>query len=234
MKKGILILTGFILLLFLIDFEWIAHLRNEDMDYFTDGILEEAGYGLLWITIPLMVLQGSVTIFPVIVVILIHFISFGVVEGFIFSMIGTTIGALVCYWLAESFSGKWVDRFWEKREKALSKILRQINEYGVLMLVVLRSIPVMPSNLISIAAAFSPINFRSYLISTILGNISMIWPLSLLSAPLWISGPLFLPYLTAYIIFAAIVLGSYLYRFFTTEESTTRRRRFRRLSLGRK
>jgi uncharacterized membrane protein YdjX (TVP38/TMEM64 family) len=92
----------------------------------------------------------------------------------------------------------------------------------------------MPSNLISIAAAFSPINFRSYLISTILGNISMIWLLSLLSAPLWISGPLFLPYLTAYIIFAAIVLGSYLYRFFTTEESTTRRRRFRRLSLGRK
>lgn len=211
MKRGVLILTGFVLAILLIDFEWIKQLRQENMDYFTEGVLEDAGYGLLLITIPLMTLQGAITVFPVLILILIHFVAFGFFEGFIYSIIGTTLGALFCYWLAEGFGGKWINRFWEKRQQTMDWLLKWITKYGGLILIILRSIPFIPSNAISVAAALSPVSFQQYLWSTVLGNISMIWLLSLLSAPFWIKESMFLPYLSIYIFYCVCVFAFYIY-----------------------
>ncbi|MBU9721391.1 MULTISPECIES: TVP38/TMEM64 family protein [Bacillaceae] len=219
MKKfGVLLIVGFILFIIFIDWDVIKIFMEQDIEYFTSGaLLDELGYGLLWVTLPLMIIQGVVTLFPILIIILLHFVSFGLTWGFLFSLIGAIIGALVCYWLTDTLSSKWVDRFWGKREKTLNKILGWIHKYGVLVIVVLRSIPVMPSNLISIAAALSPVTSLQYFWSTILGNISMVWILSLLAAPLWISDSYFLPYLIGYIIYCIAVAGYYSIQFFQTK-----------------
>ncbi|SDZ59089.1 Uncharacterized membrane protein YdjX, TVP38/TMEM64 family, SNARE-associated domain [Evansella caseinilytica] len=210
LKKGILILISFVIVMyFLAESEMIQHLQQDDIYYFTDGLFQELGYGILFFTIPLMTIQGVITIFPVLVLILIHFISFGVVEGFLFSFVGATLGAIVCYWLTVSFSGNWVDKYWEKRQRTMNRLLRSIDKNGILIIVVLRSVPVMPSNLISIASALSPIRTKQYIFSTVWGNISMIWLLSLLSAPFWIADDFFVPYLVGYLVYAAAVILYY-------------------------
>ncbi|UJW57997.1 VTT domain-containing protein [Bacillus sp. A116_S68] len=210
MKKWAMAILLIALILFImINWEWIVHLQQEDLSYFTEGVFEEVGYGLLWVTMPLMIVQNVITLFPVLILIIMHFHFFGLIEGFLFSLIGTTLGALTCFWLARSFSSRWVDRFWGRNERRLAYVLRLIASYGVYILVVLRSIPIMPSNLISIAAAVSPLALRPYIWSSFLGNMSMIWLLSLLSAPLWIAENVFMPYLLSYIIFALTVSGYY-------------------------
>lgn len=202
-----------ILLILFFNWDWITQLREEDVTDFTE-IVGDLGYGVLWITIPLMMIQNIITIFPILLLIMLHFISFGMIQGFLFSFIGTTLGTILCFWLARSISEKWINHFWQKQEKKLSYILNLISSYGVLMIVLLRSIPIMPSNLISIAAAVSPMRIKPYLLSTVIGNISMIWLLSLLSSFLWIEGNLYVSYLIGYLLFSVITIGFYVIRFY--------------------
>ncbi|MBU9712363.1 TVP38/TMEM64 family protein [Evansella tamaricis] len=211
----ILLLLGFIGFIIYMVWDWIGLFMQQDIEYFTaESFLGELGLSLLWVTIPLMIVQGIFTLFPVLILIILHFISFGVVGGFIISVIGATLGALVCYWLTDSFSSQWVERFWNKREKTLNWLLRLMTTYGVLIIVLLRSIPFVPSNLISISAALSPVTLQQYVWSSVLGNISMVWLLSLLSAPLWMTESIFLPYLVGYIIYVITLVGFYSYRYY--------------------
>jgi len=203
----VLVISSFLFIIF--NWEWVTQLRQENLSYFTEELFAELGYGLLLITIPLMMIQNVVTLFPIVLIIMIHFISFGMTLGFLFSLIGTSIGAMLCFWLTRSASEKFVEKYWKKKEEKLSYILNSISHYGVFMIVFLRSIPIMPSNLISIAAGVSPIRFRAYVWSTVLGNISMVWLLSLLSAPLWIEDNHYLGYLVGYLFFALVVLIYY-------------------------
>ncbi|SER76812.1 TVP38/TMEM64 family protein [Salisediminibacterium halotolerans] len=176
--------------------EWILELRNENIPFFAETLYARWGHGLLFITLPLMVVQNVVTIFPIIVVIIVHYLVFGVWEGFIYSAAGSSLGALYCFYLARTALWRRISSFWQKKEQDLQRILRLLEVYGVWMIVLLRSIPVMPSNLISIAAALSPMPARTYYWSTLIGNMSMVWILSFISMPFWLQGrldPLYIP-----------------------------------------
>ncbi|WP_158282194.1 TVP38/TMEM64 family protein [Salipaludibacillus keqinensis] len=213
-KVFIIFFVAITILVILFNWEWVVQLREDNLSYFTEELFPELGWRILLITLPLMIVQNVVTLFPILILILIHFISFGMVPGFIISLIGTSLGAFVCFWLTRSVSEKKVQTYWEKNEEKLSYIFKLISSYGVFMLVVLRSIPVMPSNLISIAAAVSPISTRDYVWSTVLGNISMVWLLSLLSAPLWMIDNHYLAYLLGYVFFALVVSMFYFIKFY--------------------
>ncbi|MDG5789928.1 VTT domain-containing protein [Evansella sp. AB-P1] len=223
MKKGILLLIGFGIILYLIDWEWVSRLRQEDLDYFTDGVIEGVGYRLLLVTMPLMLIQGVITLFPVLLLIIIHFLTFGLVEGFLISLIGTVGSSLLCYWIVKSFSGKWVENYWAKRQEKLNRLLHWMTEYGVLVIVILRSVPIMPSNLISIAAAFSPIPLKQYIWSSIWGNISMVWLLSILAAPIWMGEGMFFPYLIGYLIYALTVFVYYAIHYYRSQQTIQHR-----------
>lgn len=191
--------------------DWIMALRNEDLSYFTEEMFGQWGYGILLFTIPLMMVQNVVTLFPILILIVFHFLAFGVWGGILASFAGTFLGAVVCFFLARSAAGRFFDRYWEKNEARLKKVIHAIDHYGVYMLVLLRSIPVMPSNLISIAAAASPISKVSYMWSTVFGNIAMIGVLSFISMPLWVdesgAGP---GYVVFFSLFFVLLIGYFL------------------------
>ncbi|WP_280771902.1 TVP38/TMEM64 family protein [Salipaludibacillus daqingensis] len=213
-KTAMILLISTSLLLVIFNWEWVMQLREENLSYFTDELFPELGYRILLITIPLMMIQNVITIFPIIILIMVHFISFGMIFGFLFSLIGTSLGALLCFWITRTVSEKTIQKYWKRKEEKLSYILDLLSSYGVFMIVFLRSIPIMPSNLISIAAGVSPINDRAYAWSTLLGNISMVWLLSLLSGPLWINENQYFGYLVGYVIFSLFVLLFYFMKFF--------------------
>lgn len=204
----------FFILFIALNWDWIIQLRQENLSFFTDDLFSEMGYRILVVTIPLMMIQNVVTAFPIIIIILIHFLIFGLAGGFLFSLIGTTLGALLCFWMARTFSHSWMERFWEKNLDRLAYVMNLISSYGVFIIIVLRSIPVMPSNIISAAAALSPIRFKPYIWSSLIGNISMIWVLSLLASPLWMEGNEMPGYAAGYLVFALAVAGFYGVKFY--------------------
>lgn len=204
----LLLLAGLILL----RWDWVMALRDNDISYFTDELFEQWGYGILFFTIPLMIVQNVVTLFPILILIVFHFIVFGVWGGMLFSLIGTVCGALLCFYLARFAAGKWFERYWSKNEVKLEKVIQAISRYGIYMIVLLRSIPVMPSNLISIAAAASPIRERSYVYSTLFGNVAMVGVLSFISAPLWVDeGGIGYAYSLFFVLFFLLFISYFFY-----------------------
>ncbi|RNA69444.1 TVP38/TMEM64 family protein [Alteribacter keqinensis] len=196
--------------------DWVSAARSNNVEYFIDTLFEDMGYGLLLVTIPLMIIQNVITLFPVVLIILVHIMAFGVFEGGLYSLAGTVLGAWVCFLLVKYFNFNWTERIWNKRKSSLSRYYRWIKEYGVFTIVALRSIPVFPSNLISFAAAFTPISLKAYIWSCVVGNLSMIWLLSLLTAPLWLESndAFYTTFLSGYVLFALTVAGFYLRKAF--------------------
>lgn len=63
----------------------------------------------------------------------------------------------------------------EIKLKRYDKWQRYLDRYGIWTLVLLRTIPIVPSNVINFMAAVSPIKASSYIWGTVLGNLSFIW-----------------------------------------------------------
>lgn len=200
-------------LIILIISQWslVAELRNENLAYFTEEFIPQYGWVLVLITIPLMVAQNVFTIFPIIIVILIHIFAFGFFQGFLFSLAGTTLGAGFCFLLARSWSEEKLKQFWSSQRPFWKKLAVNIDKHSIPAMVLLRSIPIMPSNVISVAAAVTPIKFSKYMIATLLGNMSMIWILSLMFFPVWQSGSeSFSLIVVSYSIFLIVTAAAYI------------------------
>ncbi|TVP84293.1 MAG: TVP38/TMEM64 family protein [Alkalicoccus sp.] len=189
--------------------ETVSELRGENISYFTQEIFPETGYGILTVTIPLLIAQNVFTVFPVIIIITIHVLLFGFWEGLLFSFAGTTAGAGFCFLLARSWSEEKVKNFWSGKKDRWEKAASLLERHGMAAVVVLRSIPIMPSNLISAAAALTPMKVSEYMWGTAAGNISMIWILSLIAAPFWAERNEFITSLLLYLIFLTVTAVIY-------------------------
>ena len=93
-------------------------------------------------------------------------LAFGAVEGFLYSLAGALLSALLSYW-AGRFAGRdLVRRYAGKR---LNKVSRQLSERGILAIVTLRIVPVAPYAVINLVAGASHISLRDFAIGTLLG-----------------------------------------------------------------
>ncbi|NJP37226.1 TVP38/TMEM64 family protein [Alkalicoccus luteus] len=209
MNKGKWVYASIIaalLLLMYVQWDTISLLRNEELDEILT-LAEENRYYFLLLTIPLIVVQQLFTLFPVIVLIAVHFLLFPVTEAFFYSLLGTAAGSMLCFAAVHEFGGRYYERFWRNNKSRFARAETLIQSYSFYGIILLRSLPFMPSNLISAAAAISRIPTRTYLFSTIAGNISMVWMLSLLSAPVWIAdSTMFSYFLGGYLLFSAGII----------------------------
>jgi uncharacterized membrane protein YdjX (TVP38/TMEM64 family) len=70
----------------------------------------------------------------------------------------------------------------QRRIQRYEKWQTFFERYGAWAIVVLRTLPIMPNNLISFMASVSPIKPVPYYISSVVGNLSHIWLFGLLSS----------------------------------------------------
>lgn len=182
-KKWIYIIILFLLLFLIYKLSGFEQIINEKITVFID-IRQEYGYSLLLITIPLSILQGIITFFPIITIITFHILIFGLAEGMLFSFIGSFLGSILCFILGRYLFQDWSKKLWEKRQLKYQKWENYFQQYGMWTIVLLRTVPIMPSNMISLMAALSPISSRSYLWSSVYGNISMVWLFAIFSLSL--------------------------------------------------
>ena len=119
---------------------------------------------------PLWVLGGyllaSVVAVPITVLILFTALAFGPMEGFVYGLLGSTLGAAFTYWLGQRLGGNTVRRLAGARLNAMS---RRFARKGLLAVLTVRLIPIAPFTVVNLVAGAAHVGFRNFLIGTVLG-----------------------------------------------------------------
>ncbi|XID93996.1 TVP38/TMEM64 family protein [Paenibacillaceae bacterium WGS1546] len=169
------------------------------------------GMSILLITIPLGIAQGFLGLFPFATLIMLHISALGLVNGILASWLTGTVAAVVVFGVGRFLFANWVRRKWERRLQKYDRWKRSFEKYGLWAIIMLRTIPIMPNNLISFMAAVSPVRILPYVWSSVIGNLSHIWLLSIISSAILIPevNPHYLIF--SYAVFCAILLAIFFF-----------------------
>jgi uncharacterized membrane protein YdjX (TVP38/TMEM64 family) len=163
-------------------------------DTINDGInwlLQAAqlhGFYILLLTIPLAVIQGLLGFFPYTTIIMLHISALGLTYGLAMSWLAGTIASIAVFLFFRSFLSGWFNRKMQMRIRRYEKWQNFFERYGAWAIVVLRTLPIMPNNLISFMASVSPIKPLPYYVSSVVGNLSHIWLFGLISSSVLMPG----------------------------------------------
>ncbi|MCE3203075.1 TVP38/TMEM64 family protein [Paenibacillus sonchi] len=188
---------------------------TETINAWIDWLLQSLGLSgpyILLVTVPLTVLQSLFGFFPLAVLIVLHVSVFNVIGGMLVSWLACNIGAMLTYLLFRRFLFDWFDRKWRSKLKRYDKWQRYLDRYGVWTLVLLRTVPIMPSNVINFMSAVSPMKVPAFIWGTVLGNLSYIWLFGTLGSTLIVSREEWNGFLLWYGVFVVILIGIFIRR----------------------
>lgn len=158
---------------------------NEWIEQFTGWLLEVPqieGFWILLITIPLALIQGIIGIFPFATIVMLNISVLGVMNGLLASWIAGSVAGMAVYMICKFLFSDWFNRRWLSKLQKYERWQKSLNRYGVWAVIFLRTVPIMPNNLISFMSAVSNLKTISYTWSNIIGNLSSIWLFGILSA----------------------------------------------------
>ncbi|HHX93691.1 MAG TPA: TVP38/TMEM64 family protein [Tenericutes bacterium] len=153
------------------------------------------------IAILLPIIESMFPFFPLVAFTTLNIVAFGNLWGYLYSLIGESIGSLIVFWFFRRFIKDWFNLKTKNSEK-INKIKDWVNNKGYGILVLLLSLPFIPAALVDIGAGLSDISFKAFFLAVLIGKSIMIFILvyvghsavEILSAPekLFISIPLLL------------------------------------------
>lgn len=188
---------------------------TETINTWIDWLLQTLGLSgpsILFVTIPLGLLQSLLGFFPFVILIVLHVSVFNVIGGMVISWLVCNLGGILMYFLCRRYLYNWFDRKWRTKLKRYDKWQRYMDRYGIWTLVLLRTIPIIPNNIINFMAAVSPIKASSFIWGTILGNLSYIWLFGTIGSTLIVPREEWNGYLTWYAVFMVILIGIFVRR----------------------
>jgi len=157
------------------------------IDEWIEGVLASTaltGFYVLMITFPLALVQGILGIFPFTLLVVINISSMGLVNGLLASWVSSIIVTTIVFYCCRSFFSNWFNSKIRRKEGRYEKWQKYFELYGVWTLILLRTIPVVPNNVISFMASLSSMKPLPYLISSVVGNLSQIWLYGIISSTL--------------------------------------------------
>lgn len=125
-------------------------------------VISVTGYILLYILVAATAIPGAILLN------LAGGFLFGILPAILYVNIGATGGAGFCFLMARYLGKDWVYR---KYGKKISKLNRELENYGKNYLLTVRFIPILPFFLINILAGVSSVSARTFLWTTALGSI---------------------------------------------------------------
>ncbi|GGA30451.1 TVP38/TMEM64 family protein [Paenibacillus physcomitrellae] len=140
------------------------------------------GYSILLVTIPLALIQSFIGLYPFAALIMLNISAIGLVEGLLVSWAMGTLGTILVYVVCEKFLSNWIQRKWLRKMKRYEKWQRYTERYGIWTIILLRTLPIMPNNLICLMASISSLSFRKYCWSSVWGMLSYIGLIGVLGA----------------------------------------------------
>ena len=148
--------------------ELLSEIYNFLMNILTNG----AFYGPL-LACFLIFIESIIPALPLFVFITILFISYGYFWGFLLSYILTCLGCIFSFLLCRKFFSNSIDILC-KKHKNLEYITKRIENINLKHLVILVAMPFTPAFLINLAGGLSKMNFKKYLVSILIGKISLV------------------------------------------------------------
>ncbi|MDB4866377.1 MAG: hypothetical protein JWR03_710 [Cohnella sp.] len=179
-----------------------------------DRLLELSGLTgmtILFVTVPLAVIQGFLGIFPFSTLIFIHISALGLVNGLLMSWLSGTIAAIFVYLVCKFFFAERFQRKWGAKLHRYKKWQLYFDRYGIWVIILLRTLPIMPNNLISFMSAISPIKTSAYVWSSLLGILSHIWLFGIISSSILFPDLDITLLIGTYAMFCAVLVGIFLF-----------------------
>jgi len=128
--------------------------------------VESAG---VWAPVLFVLLQGVITLVPIprTVFTVAAGVLFGSITGVLLAVAGTTLAAVVAFWLVRTIGGPFVARHAHRR--GVAWVRERLDRSGLLAMVSLRLIPMVPFAVMNYASALSGVRFTPYAIGTVVG-----------------------------------------------------------------
>jgi uncharacterized membrane protein YdjX (TVP38/TMEM64 family) len=144
------------------------------------------GFYVLFITFPLAIVQGVLGIFPFTILIVLNISAMGLVNGLLTSWISSIIVATIVFYCSRSFFSDWFNSKIKSKEGRYEKWQKYFELYGIWTIILFRTLPIIPNNVISLMASVSSIKSLAYFISSVVGNLSQIWLYGIISSSILI------------------------------------------------
>ncbi|MDF2565291.1 MAG: ydjZ 1 [Massilibacillus sp.] len=118
----------------------------------------------------IVVFINAVAVLPNIFILAANGIIFGIVEGTIISWLAETVGVVISFAFMRYFFQDYAHRV-IVRSNSLQKVNDFSGKKGFQIMVIARSIPFVPSGLITALGALSDISLKDYILATLIGKL---------------------------------------------------------------
>lgn len=157
---------------------WRTKLENETIDDFIEQLLSQyEGLGPLpGILLPFI--EAFLPFLPLIVFVLGNAAAYGLLEGFLYSWVGASSGAVIVFLLVRQLGNiKWVEHK-IKKNKQVSRVTSWVERHGFWPLFLLLCFPFSPSAIINVVAGLSKVSTHQFILAVLLGKTVMIFSIS--------------------------------------------------------
>ena len=141
-----------------------------------DLIQEYRSFGPLpGIVLPMI--EAFLPFLPLVIFVMANPSAFGLWLGFLYSWLGSCLGALLLFLLIRKYGQKRVFSFLSKHPK-VQKLMDWVDRHGFGPLFLLLCFPFTPSVVVNVVAAFSKISIYQYMLAVAIGKMVMIFTIS--------------------------------------------------------
>lgn len=155
-------------------FDLFRHLYAGDIDS-AQAYLERNWVTTLFLTFLIMLIQHSFTIFPLLLVISMNVLIYGLPLGFMWSWVASILSSAIVFYAVRYTIDDLIAR------KIPKHIMESIEANSFLYVFQARIIPFIPTSLVNLAAGISHIRFLPFILATTLGNMIFFFLLALVS-----------------------------------------------------
>ncbi|MFJ5760067.1 TVP38/TMEM64 family protein [Neobacillus sp. NPDC093182] len=141
-----------------------------------DLIQEYRSFGPIpGVVLPLI--EAFLPFLPLVIFVMANASAFGLWLGFLYSWLGSCLGALLLFLLIRKYGQKRVFSFLSKHPQ-VQKLMDWVDRHGFGPLFLLLCFPFTPSVVVNVVAAFSKISIYQYMLAVAIGKMVMIFTIS--------------------------------------------------------
>ncbi|WP_347861208.1 TVP38/TMEM64 family protein [Salimicrobium sp. PL1-032A] len=122
-------------------------------------------------------IEAFLPVLPLIVFVVANAVVYGLFQGFLYSWIGATTGAVLVFLLVRKLGRQRFFLFLRKH-KQVKRVMVWLEEHGFGPLFLLMCFPFSPSAIINVVAGLSGVKTRDFLLAAVLGKSVMIFSIT--------------------------------------------------------
>lgn len=160
---------------------WRIMFENDTFDDYIEHLLndyEQLG-PLPGILLPF--LEAFLPFLPLVVFVIANSAAYGLLEGFLLSWLGSSLGAIIVFTVIRKLGNKRIFKA-IRRNKQVRKVTAWLERHGFGPLFLLMCFPFSPSSVINVVSGLSKISIQQFALAVILGKSVMIFSMAYVGA----------------------------------------------------